>query len=1208
MRPSTALLFLTFLLSTTLAFALPHLPLDFDSPDPLWVQRPTYLPDPADNASVSVRDGAVTFTVAEPGRGMKFDLLVRPFNIDRNPFLVLRYKATGIVGGYAFHVLDARSGGVQLTDISLWKQDGEWHVLAVDLYAAGARGSISSLLTELQCGGAPASLSFDYLHLADEPPPGADVFPAQRPGISDATHVIYARDLTLTPQPKWLGSPAAKFSAAVEDGVLHLSARGAGNGMKFDSPIVPPLDLTPFRYVAVRYRARNLDPVGDYFVYFGSAGGGMPPKSASPVAVSELRDDGEWHTGVYPLKADFSLADLALQVSSRADQGDVWLDTVTLSARRPKIPPTDVLASTPGWSTARLKPGSFRAIDLSAAANSTPDVFVTGLGLSGWLAPGKFTVRGIPFDLPAGPKCVLATTDNIDDVISAPVGCAGSELYVLMSALLPEVSNVGVIGQAPLESFDNPERFVFRVTYADGLTDECLPVCVSSAAYRVFAGQEVYCLPSLREVAVKSLALRNRMGPAAFALSAITVNTGAPLVKPPALPGLPPFAPEKPSAGPTLRTAIDPIAGGLRIRSDSLTLDLITDHGISVRALTDASGLHASPGPLFEIGVGDKMVTSDRLTAGPPGPSPSSVSPSSYILFDASAAGLSLRGALGIEVWSAGEIRLFLNLTYTGDKPATVAVHFPLLKGLSLGKPADTWYLWACKGGIISNRPGSFSAHYGGEYPLQVADVFNPASGRGLALMTYDLDDLYKLWRLQKDERGVNWGLDYWEREYQPGETVPVATAALRAHSGDWRAALRLYRDWVRTWYQPQVPRKQWFRECFNYRQHVAWGELYDARAGVWRFDEVIKADREFFGRLDYLHIFDFGESRVYGRVGDYNHYDELGGLPKMAAAIAAEAQGVPIGLYIEGYLCDDRCQWGKDNVDANDIRQKDGTFILYPGTTNEHVMCPASPGWRDHLASTYGRVASELKPSGMYIDEFGFGGSWNGCYSRAHGHPIPAPLIAGERDTTAAIRAAIPTSIANLTEETPNDVNSQHQDGALGYSIAFGNPALAPHRIDLFRFQFPAFKVFQLVDYNPFTEGAWDRLKFPFFNGDGTWLGNGIPDGFSTDARDFLRKAFAILHEHRDAFTSPDVEPLIPTLRPTIYANRFTAGPKTVWTIFNGEYTTFRGDVLRVPHRAGAHYFDAFTGAEIKPKVSAGRATLALTLGPQAVGCIVCR
>jgi hypothetical protein len=549
-----------------------------------------------------------------------------------------------------------------------------------------------------------------------------------------------------------------------------------------------------------------------------------------------------------------------------------------------------------------------------------------------------------------------------------------------------------------------------------------------------------------------------------------------------------------------------------------------------------------------------------------------------------------------------------MQLTYEGDKPATVAVHFPLINGLALGAPRDTWYLWACKGGVIDNRPGSFSGHYGGEYPLQVADVFNPSTGRGLALMTYDLDDLYKLWRLQKDDHGVNWGLDYWEREYQPGEAVPVAQAALRAHTGDWRAALRIYRDWARTWYKPQAPRKPWFRECFNYRQHVAWGELYDAKAGVWRFDEVIKADREFFGRLDYLHIFDFGESHIYGRVGDYNHYDELGGLPKMAAAIAhAEASGVPIGLYIEGYLCDDRCAWGKANVDASDIRQKDGTFILYPGTTNEHVMCPASPGWRDHLASTYGRVASELKPSGMYIDEFGFGGSWNGCYSRSHGHPIPAPLIAGERDTTTAIRTAIPPTIANLTEETPNDVNSQHQDGALGYSIAFGNPALSPHRIDLFRFQFPDFKVFQLVDYNPFTDGAWDRLKFPFFNGDGTWLGNDL-GGFSTDARDFLRKAFAILHDNRDAFTSTDVEPLIPTLRPRIYANRFTAGAKTVWTIFNGEYTTFRGDVLRVPHRAGAHYFDAFTGAEIKPKLSSGQAILPLTLGPLAVGCIVSR
>jgi hypothetical protein len=1204
------LIVLACILPAAFALAETRFPIEFDR-DPLWEPRPTFLPNPADRPSIDLRDGVVALAVREAGKGMKFELRFRPFDIDRSHFLVLRYKASALGPGYAIWVNDDHPGGLQLAETSLWQADDDWHVLAVDLYAAGARGAISSILTEVQCVGAPASISFDYVCVADEAPPGAAVMPAGRPASADAMRVIRGRDLQVVNHPTWLAAPADKFSADVEDGALHLSARGAGRGMKFSAPISPPLDLASFRYAALRYRARGLEPWGDYFVYLGSAPGGMPPQFTTVVPLCQLRDDGDWHVVILPLAQDFTAADMALQVSSRADQGDVWLDTITFSARRPKLAPQDVLALVPGWSASRLKPGSFRAIDLSRAANASAEPLMRQLGYSRWLDAGKFTVRGIPFDLPAGEKSVLATTDNIDDIVTAPVDAAGSELYVLMTAALPDTANAGVLGRAPLLSFSNPERFVFQVRYADGLTDDHVPVCLSSGANQVFGGPEVYCLPALRKVAVKSLALRSRMESAVFAVSALTVNTGAPLVKVPEVPGLPPYAAEKPAPAKAKTPDITRIPGGYRFESYPLALDLATDNGISLRGLTDASasGLEVTPGPLFELAVDKTVVSSDRLTTVAVAFTQDIYRPRRIIAFDGSAAGLPLRGDFHCQAMPGGEIRLLLNLTYTGDKPATVAVHFPILRGLRLGAARDTWYLYACKGGVISNRPISQARWYGGEYPLQVADVFNPAAGRGLALMTYDTDDLYKQWRFAKDDRGIDWGLDYWPREFQPGEAVPVAQTALRAHSGDWRAALRLYRKWVAGWYSPPVPRKQWFRECFNYRQHMAWGELYDARAGVWRMPEVIKADRDFFGRLDYLHIFDFGESHVYGRVGDYNHYEELGGLDKMAAAIAyAKAQGVPLGLYIEGYLCDDRAQWGRDNVLASDIRGQDGKWVLFPGTTNEHMMCSAATGWRKHLAAAYGRVAAELKPSGMYIDEYGFGDTWKTCWSREHGHPVPWPPISGEADTTRAIRAAIPPDIANLTEETPNDFNSQFQDGALGYSIASTDPALAPHRIDLFRFQFPDFKVFQLVSYNNFVEGGWDLLKWPFFNADGTWLGNGIPDGFSTDARDFLRQAFAILHEHRDAFTSDDVDPLVPTLRPTVYANRFTAGAKTVWTLFNAEYSTFRGDILRVPHRPGAHYFDAFTGAEIKPRINAGYAVLAVVLGPQAVGCIVCR
>ncbi|MCX7597792.1 MAG: DUF6259 domain-containing protein, partial [Armatimonadetes bacterium] len=737
---------------------------------------------------------------------------------------------------------------------------------------------------------------------------------------------------------------------------------------------------------------------------------------------------------------------------------------------------------------------------------------------------------------------------------------------------------------------------------------EVVPVCLASGANEVLAGPEVYCVPALRARPVESLGLRNRLSEAVFAVAAVTVNTGRALVQPPAVQGLPPYAPEKPDALASRAPSITRTAGGYVVETGALRAELATARGISLRSLS-AGQVKAAAGDLFELVAGDKRASSGMVETSQPTVERRGEGLLLRVPFDATGAGVPIRGEFLCEGAPGGEIKLSLDLGYSGDQPQMAGVRFPLVKGLRIGTVEETWYLWARKGGIISNRPVSLASWYGGEYPVQVCDAFNPKAGHGLALLTYDLDDIFKQWQMQKDQDGIDWAIEYFQREYQPGEKIPVAQTVLRAHTGDWRAALRIYRDWVRTWYRPQVPRKQWFRECFNYRQHLAWGELYDTGAGRWRMDEIIQADREFFGRLDYLHIFDFGESKVYGRVGDYSHYDELGGLEKMAAAIAhAKELGVPVGLYIEGYLCDERAQWGKEKVLANNMRDRNGNSMIYGGEGTEHVMCHSAPGWREHLAQTYKRVAAELKPSGMYIDQYGFIGPWYACWSRGHGHPVPWPPLAGERDTLKAIRAVVPPEIATLTEETPNDVNSQYQDGALGYSVAFNDPALAPHRVDLFRFVFPDFKVFQLVSYNPFVEGGWDLLKYPFFNADGYWLQGRVPDDFSEDARDFLRKALDILHEHRDAFCGGDVEPLVPTLRPTVYANRFSAPGKTVWTLFNAEFSTFRGDVLRVPHRAGTQYLDAFTGKPVGVRLEGGWARIPVVLGPRGVGCVVAK
>ena len=1198
--------FLVLLALAPLAAAQPRMPLEFES-DPGWEARPTFLSNPTDRPEIAAKEGSVTLSVAQPGKGMKFALELRPFSVASAAYLVVRYRAQNLASGYAIWVYDGRPGGGMVLDTSELRKDGQWHVDVIDLEAKGVVGAMRSVVTEVQCRREPASIAFDYMRLSDELPDGAQTFPKQAPAVVERT--IRPAELALKAQPGWLSKAASRFGAGKEGGMLHLHAEGLDRGMKWSAELAEPVELEKYGFVMVRYRARNVQGWGDYLLWLGSGPGGKPSDSASPVALRSVRATDTWQVAVAMAPEEFSAVNMALQVSSAGDKGEIWLDYIRFSARRPLIDIADLVPVAKGWDESRLPEGSFSTVDLAASANARVHARRRSLGLRSWLPEGKITVRGIPFVALGSGMNVVCTPPDIDETAEVVVGASASEAYLLMVAKLPYMPSRH--GRQPqlMTAFSNPERFLVEVEYEDGLSDELFPVCLGTGQHEVRAGPEVYCLTGLRPAAIRRIRLHDRMESGLFMLAGVTLNRASAFTHEPRVLGLPEFCParkEQPGQG-----KITPIAGGYAVENGLIRLDLKTAGGIALRSIENrclqARSFAIAPGPLFEIGCGDVLLTSEEVGVGAGTLAESDGKCTLSIPVNGASGGVPLAGRFLVTCGDGPDIVLRLQLKHVGDAVCTPVVNFPLLTDMRIGPASDTWYLWCRKGGIVADLPTRQRQAYGGEYPLQVADVFNPAAGGGLALLTYDLENVSRFWNLTKNDDGVSWRMEYCPREHRPGERIETVPTALRAHTGDWRQALAIYKAWLRSWYKPQVPRKDWFQRVFYYQQTNAWSRLRDRRTGEWRMAEEINRYREYFGRLDYLHIFDFGQSRVYGRVGDYNHYEELGGLEAMRAAIKeAQDMGVPIGLYIEGYLCDERGVWGRENVLKYDIRKKDGKPLLWPGTPTEHMMCAAAKGWRGHLARTYKRVTAELKPNGMYIDQYGFINTWKTCWSREHGHPVPWSAIRGERDTTRAIRANVPSGIATLTEETPNDVNSQYQDGALGYSVWNGDPRLAPHRVDLFRFVVPSFKVFQLVQYHAFTEGEWDRLKYPFFNGEGYWLGGGTSNTYSDDAHEFLRKAFAILNEYEDAFCSDAVEPLVSTLRPTVYANRFGGKRHTVWTLFNAEYRTFRGDCLRVPHKPGTRYVDAFSGQELRTRVEQGQAILGLELRPRGVGCVV--
>ena len=168
-------------------------------------------------------------------------------------------------------------------------------------------------------------------------------------------------------------------------------------------------------------------------------------------------------------------------------------------------------------------------------------------------------------------------------------------------------------------------------------------------------------------------------------------------------------------------------------------------------------------------------------------------------------------------------------------------------------------------------------------------------------------------------------------------------------------------------------------------------------------------------------------------------------------------------------------------------------------------------------------------------------------------------------------------------------------------YDQVWGQRKSAPVAQSICRYAFPGVKQFVF----PCGAANWSSdTKFPFFNGealyDTSW------SLYASPHLDRIRKSLAIQARYADCFATTDPVPLVPTLRQGIYANKFPAQDKTLWTVYNANYRTVRGPVLRVPHKTAASYLDAWNQEELTPAIDEQTAAIALTLHPQSLGCVV--
>ncbi len=1199
-----------------------------DRPE-VWTPQPGWLSNVDPSAGVRAVKTGLAFRVPRAGRGMKWSRRMRPVWLPESPFLVLRYRARNVDTAQEVYAVYLDDGGgpreLHAVRLNQLETDGKWRRVAVDVRALAASNSVVAVAVQVQAAAPHAVFEIAELAFADTAPPDCTLLDAaeqkaaaSRPDL----HVPLAR-LSWVKRPSWLGDPAPDTADVSPASHPRFVVPFPGRGMKWHALLDQAVPLASYGYATFRYRANGLKPNRDYAVcVLGDRDAGGQGYT-DLIALDALVADGRPHT----LVADISGAArripiaraLAVQVQAAAPGAFLEVLDLRFSQRRPVLALSDLV---PIRTNAEFPAGELAPLSVRNPVMYDLGPVLAHLGTRGWPGPGTVAVDGVPFRLgPAPPRAPGISLRGAGQMQVAAHGRA-RELYLFVIAVLAGAEEP-VYGGGRFETIADRDRFLVRLTYADGPSVEALPLNLGSGKCELRNGPQVLCVPADPDRELLGVQLDLRSTQAAVALCAVTARRSGQVKWPPSPPllALPPARPT-PASQP-VRVTVTP--GRVQLSCAAFAAELTlrpVPRLVRFRDLVSKRDLVSERGapPLAELFVRKPGKTAMGLKlAGRPEPVAGGVR-----LTCADKAFPGLRVVLTVRAAARDgvrpdrlEFRAELERT-TGEAPLP-GLRFPRLGPFTLGTvPEDVWVMFPSRGSVFTNRDCGLSGYYSGLFPLQFMAAAAPTANQGVCLLTEDREGTdERRYELRKEGAAVRLALEY------PPFTDPTRTrrstptAWVAPTGGDWRAGFSLYRKWVRTWYRPAAPRREWFREVFNFRQRFLHSHdpLYDPKAGKIDLTRALEEGKA-FGGIEYLHLFDWGKcgeyGRIYGRVGDYSPYDFLeGGREALQGAIAAvQKRGVRVGLYIEGYLLQEKGRLGRAHGKEWQLRGPDGEGRYWPGST-EMFICPGVRAWQRIQADTYAAKVRELGVSGMYMDQFGFANPAKRCWAPNHGHPIPSFPVRTERQCAREVRRAVDAAkpgVALYSEETPCDVNSQFQDGSFSYAVrqAFLHRNTVP--INLFRFAIPSFKVFQILVCDKPTASFASGVAATFFNGDGLWLEGPAAEWFRPRTLAMIRRCHRILRDHRTAFTCHQPEPLVPTVAPGVFANRFDGPDETVFTLYNSASVSYSGPVLRLRRIRGATYTDAWHGRTLRPAIAGDRAVLSVNLGPRSVGCIIRR
>ncbi|MDX9979152.1 MAG: DUF6259 domain-containing protein [Lentisphaeria bacterium] len=1213
--------------SLVLALALPAAAglLDWGWQAPLdeparWQHQPGWLTNP-DGTATAARDGdALRFAVPAAGRGMKWSLPGVNAAIPDAPYLLLEYRARGVRTTSTDYFLYLDDGGKRETravQLDALVADGQWHTLVRDLREVAESPVFSAIAIQVQAAAdSPAEVWIRNLRQVAEPPPELTA-PAQPPAPDVRLPLATSE---WVPRPGWLANPDETPAGTVAEDGVRLAVPTPGKGMKWSWFLPGETSLADHRFLAVRYRAAGLSGGGDYALCVLGTQSAAGRDYAAVLPPGTWRADGDWHLATVDLaavaKESPRITGLAVQAQAQAPDATLEITEITLVSRLPAERASDWFGDTVPARAADLRP-----LPLPATGRATLDEVLAAAQVADWPA-GRRVRHGIPFDLPGAQTPVPATGFAERADAELPVGQACSQVFALVFALLRGAEEEVYARNGKLTEIREIDRFRARLEYADGSSEACQPWNLTHRDFLLRDGAQVLTFFADPDKTLARIVLVDNSPGLALAVAALTACSGPVLIPDPddALPLFARHPLQRESMKPSAHRQGDTL--NLRLPLGTVTLALTPLPRLkTMRNLVAGDELlrSADPGePLFRVRVDGQPVPPENFRLAEAKVHDTPTTTQTRLRYTCREP-LPLTLAMDIIPSLESEI-LFANLRLTNDggDSRRLAVEGPFAGPFQLGaNPADVHYLHPREGACLHQRETYRRDRFGGRFPLQFMVAFNPVANSGVYLRTEGGTEM-RDYALAKNAAGVSFAVHYpADLPVAPGEAAVLSNAALGLSEGDWHRAYQAYRHWLAAQYRPLSQKESWFREVFNFRQRFlhAHDPLYDQTTGKYRLENAIAEGEEHFGGIEYLHLFDWGNvpgiGRTYGRTGDVSPFEETlaGGTAAFRDAIqAVRRRGVRVGLYIEGYLLEERGQLGAAHGAEWQIVQRNGERLYWPNGS-EMMICPAVPAWREVQLSTYEARVRELEVDGMYLDQFGFANEGKDCWSDAHGHPVPLGATASEFAFTKLMRqrlSSVRPDVVLYGEEVPGDVNSQNMDGAFSYHMATCRQTRPLVPLNLPRFAYPSFKTFEILVCDRPMGGWTEGVQWTFFNGSGIWLEGPAATWFRPETLATIRHCHAILRDHRDAFTSRNVEPLVDTGVPGVFANVFRHGPKTVYTLYNARHRTFRGSIAGPRWQSLLRVEDVWNRREVVPEPDGLLSRLPVELPPRGVGCLL--